>query len=452
MERRDFLLKTASVATGAAVPLHALLARAAAGAPMRQAVGYGTLRPVNDSTTGLPLLHLPPGFSYFTFGWTGDPLEDGTKTPSLHDGMAAFPLDNGLVRLIRNHEVSTGAAFSSSLAYDPAAGGGTTTLDVDLHKATVVRSAASIAGTVRNCAGGPTPWGSWLTCEETTADTSSDPRLTRDHGWIFEVPVDGTATREPLRAMGRFVHEAIAVDPATGIVYETEDAGTAGFYRFTPADRTRLAAGGTLDMLAVNGDPKRDTRRGQKAGVTYPVAWVRIEQPHKAHVDDAKRDGLGVFNQGLSRGGAIFARLEGAWYGNGTVYFVATSGGNQQRGQVWAYTPAAETLTLIFESPGWDILDMPDNLCVSPRGGLVLCEDGSGGAQFVRGLTLDGQIFDFARNSVVLRGERNGFEGDFRRSEVAGVTFSPDGRWLLFNIQTPGITVAVTGPWANGVL
>ena len=315
-----------------------------------------------------------------------------------------------------------------------------------------MRSTASIAGTIRNCAGGPTPWGSWLTCEETTADPVSDPRLTREHGWIFEVPVEGRATLEPLTAMGRFVHEAIAVDPATGMVYETEDKGTSGFYRFTPTDRTSLAAGGTLDMLAVKGQPKLDTRRGQKAGVTYPVEWVRIEQPEKAHVDVAKADGLGVFDQGFAQGGAIFARLEGAWYGNGAIYFVATSGGNQQRGQVWAYTPADETMKLIFESPGYDILDMPDNLCVSPRGGLVLCEDGSGGAQFLRGLTLDGQIFDFARNSVVLRGQRNGFEGDFRSSEIAGVTFSPDGRWLLFNIQTPGITFAVTGPWANGVL
>ena len=450
MERRDFLT-CAALATGALLPLQALLLNAGC-APVRRGLGYGPLMPVNDGTTGLPLLDLPPDFSYFTFGWTGDPLSDGTPTPSLHDGMAAFPLEGGLVRLIRNHEVGTAPAFSSALAYDPAAGGGTTTVDVDLRSRRVVRSEASIAGTVRNCAGGPTPWGAWLTCEETVADPARDPRLSKEHGWIFEVPVEGTATVTPLKDMGRFVHEAVAVDPATGYVYETEDAGTAGFYRFIPHQRDRLDAGGTLDMLAIKGTPAADTRRGQTIGVTYDVEWVRIGNPHQPHADNEKMDGLGVFTQGQQQGGATFARLEGAWHGNGSIFFVATSGGNQQRGQVWEYRPSEETLRLVFESPGYDILDMPDNLCVSPRGGLAVCEDGGGGANYVRGLTLDGQIFDFARNAVVLNGERNGLSGNFRSMEVAGVTFSPDGNWLLFNVQTPGITFAVTGPWAEGSL
>lgn len=452
MDRRSFLFAGASVAASAVLPLQALLARAAFGGPVRRALGYGPLAPVNDLTTGLPLLHLPAGFTYATFGWTRDRLDDGTPTPSLHDGMGAFALPGGLVRLIRNHEVSIAPAFSPALAYDSGAGGGTTSIDVDLKSGKIVRSVASLAGTIRNCAGGPTPWGSWLTCEESLVAPVDDRRLKVPHGWVFEVPVEGRATIEPLRDMGRFVHEAVAVDRATGRVYETEDAGNSGFYRFTPAEQGRLSAGGVLDMMAVKGLPKLDTRKDQRIGVTYSVEWVRIDRPERAHVDAAKGDGAGVFQQGFAKGGATFARLEGAWHGHDSIFFVSTSGGNQQRGQVWQYVPAAETLCLVYESPGYDILDMPDNVCVSPRGGLVLSEDGAGGAQFVRGLSLDGQIFDFARNAVVLRGQRNGFEGDFRSSEFAGVTFSPDGQYLLVNIQNPGITVAVTGPWEYGIL
>jgi secreted PhoX family phosphatase len=275
-------------------------------------------------------------------------------------------------------------------------------------------------------------------------------QLTKTHGWIFEVPLAGAVSREPLTAMGRFVHEAVAVDPATGIVYETEDSGAAGFYRFTPTERGQLARGGVLEMLAVRDRPQFDTRKGQTPNVTYPVQWVRIDDPERAHHDEAKQDGKGVYHDGFAKGGATFARLEGAFAGHGKIYFVATSGGDAGRGQVWEYDPAAERLRLVFESPGPDVLDMPDNVAVSPRGGLVLCEDGPE-VQFVRGLTVDGVVFDFAQNNAVLRGE-HGLHGDFRRSEFAGAAFSPDGQWLFVNMQSPGITFAITGPWRKGVL
>jgi secreted PhoX family phosphatase len=455
IDRRAFLKGSTLVgaAAGIAAPFHALAARADDrrdhGDGRRERgcrLDYGPLAPVSDHTTGLPLLMLPRGFEYVTFGWTGDLMATGAPTPGAHDGMAAFPARRGRVLLVRNHEIGAGAPFAPAPVYDPFAGGGTTTLEFDGRTGQLVESGPSIAGTVRNCAGGPTPWGSWLTCEETLEQPPSNG-LTRPHGYVFEVPLHGAATAEPLTAMGRFAHEAVAVDPHTGFVYETEDAGnTSGFYRFRPAERGRLAAGGVLEMLAVEGQPNYATRTGQTPDEPLDVLWVTIDTP-----DPVLPAGPSVFAQGAAKGAAAFARLEGAWYGRGRIYFASTSGGNAGQGQIWEYEPSSETLRLIFESPAAEILNSPDNICVSPRGGLVLCEDGSG-SEFLHGLTVDGEIFKFAQNAVVLAGQRNGIAGDFRGSELAGATFSPDGKWLFFNVQSPGITFAVTGPWREGAL
>jgi len=451
--RRRFLA-SAGAFLGAA-PFHALACRVAetGGTPPAAEAGasdagYGPLGPVADGTTGLPLLLLPAGFRYVTFGWTGDPLDDGLITPPAHDGMAAFPTANGLVRLVRNHELRDGVAFAPRPLYDPNGGGGTTTLDFDPATGQLVGAHASLTGTAVNCAGGPTPWGSWLTCEETVLGPGGDPDYEFPHGYIFEVPADGTAeaSAEPYRAMGRFVHEAVAVDPATGIVYETEDRGAAGLYRFLPNQAGNLAAGGRLEMLAIDGAPDFDTRTGQAVGTWHPVAWAPIADPDPADIADDS-----VFRQGVAGGGATFARLEGIWHGGGRIYIVSTTGGDADAGQVWEYDPAGERIRLLFESPGTDVLDMPDNLTVSPRGGLVLCEDGDAD-NYVRGLTLAGAIFPFAKNNVVLDGERNGFAGDFRHREFAGAVYDPAGDWLFVNAQTPGITFAITGPWGAGPL
>jgi secreted PhoX family phosphatase len=262
------------------------------------------------------------------------------------------------------------------------------------------------------------------------------------------VPSDGIARPEPIEAMGRFVHEAVGVDPSTGIVYETEDRGDAGLYRFVPKIPGKLAAGGVLEMLAVEGRPGFDTRRGLRRGEELPVSWVAIGDPLRPHRDAQEKDTQGVFHQGAAKGGARFARLEGAWFGEGRLVFTSTSGGAAQRGQVWQLDPKRSRLTLLYESPGPAELDGPDNLCVSPRGGLVICEDGEK-EQHIRGLTRDGRLFAFARNTVVLRGEKNAIAGDFSDQEFAGACFSPDGQWLFVNIQTPGITFAITGPWGD---
>ncbi|MCO8123064.1 PhoX family protein [Stieleria sp. TO1_6] len=436
------------------------------------------LRDVADETTGLPLLRLPEGFRYRTFGWTGDRMSDGVITPKAHDGMGVVLAEGNLLTLCRNHEISDdGPAWKSAAAglYDPMAQGGCTQLVFDSAKGEWLDSRVSFSGTSRNCAGGVTPWGTWLTCEESVLGPQDrDPYkgnqkrcFEKTHGWIFEI-VPGDAKRlgsttptaaKPIKGMGRFVHEAVAIDRQTGIVYETEDRETSGFYRYIPDTYGDLAAGGRLEIAEVIGQP--DLRGGFANGTTFDVRWHLIDDPTQAHTpeslvnatDGQFGDELGVFKQGAAKGGSIFSRLEGCWFGNGLVYFDATDGGAAKAGQIWQYDPQQETLTLLFESPDKPTLNMPDNLCVSPRGGIVLCEDNDYGAneypQRVFALSQDGRLSLLAENNVRLNGEKNGFTGDFRTKEWAGATFSPDGQWLFVNLQTPGITCAITGPWED---
>ncbi|MGH8930286.1 MAG: PhoX family protein [Egibacteraceae bacterium] len=453
-DRRQFLGASAVLLGGALAGMTARVARAREGQSPGTAGagegGYGPLRPAG------PELALPAGFTYAMFGVTGSMMSDGNPTPRAHDGLAALALANGNVRLIRNHEDGFPPDLATLIgtpttAYDEIAGGGTTSLEVKITgsgEPRLVRDFVSLNGTLENCAGGPTPWGSWLSCEETTEGTFRGWR--REHGYVFEVPADAETTvpAEPLRAMGRFSHEAVAIDPDTGIVYETEDSDLSGFYRFIPDTPGQLRRGGRLQMLAIGDRPSYDTRTNQRMGQELSVTWVDIDDPDP---QGASANELAVYGQGFERGGATFASLEGCWWGNGAVYFTASDGGNAEEGQVWQYRPAGRDegmLRLVFESPDEAVLDNPDNITVSPRGGLLLCEDGDTDNQFLRGLTIDGRIFDFAQNLA-------------NDSEWAGATFSPDGRTLFVNIQGdtgpddpghPGMTFAIWGPWENGIL
>ena len=422
------------------------------------------LGPVDDETTGLPLLRLPEGFRYKTYGWTGDVMYDGVPTPGKHDGMAVTKANGDYLTLCRNHEVSDDGPCIESIqnsVYDKYAKGGCTGILFNTKTETFEKSWVSLSGTSRNCAGGVTPWGTWLTAEETvmgprdidTYNNNVVRKFKKTHGWVFEVPVESKADAKPIKDMGRFVHEAIAVDRETGIVYMTEDRETCGFYRFIPNKPGKLAKGGSLEIAEIVGQD--DLRGGFKNGSEFDVKWHKIDNPRLAHTPGTV-DELGVFTQGKAKGASTFSRLEGCWFGNGVVYFDATSGGAAQAGQIWQFDPTTQKLKLLFESPDKPTQNMPDNLAVSPRGGIILCEDNDYGVneypQCIFGLSQDGKLELFAENNVVLNGEHNDVKGDFRSKEWAGATFSPDGKWLFVNIQTPGFTCAITGPWKDTIL
>lgn len=403
---------------------------------------YGALAPKAAANTGEVFLSLPAGFQYNVIGKTGSAMGNGSPTPSLHDGMAAFAstgMPNSWI-LCRNHEHAGNAgasgAVSGTPAYDSMAAGGTTTLIVDRQSRLVTNSFASLSGTVRNCSGGSTPWGTWVSCEETTVGTSNG--FGRPHGYCFEVsPLNPSAQPVALTQMGRFKHEAVAIESRTGIVYLTEDNNPAGFYRYIPDVYGQFASGGRLQMLVINGQPNYNTRTNQTVGRILIAQWVDIAQPNPSA---AETNVSAVYNQGAQQGGAIFTRLEGCFSALNNIFFTATDGGNQGRGQVWKYESRKKSrfgyLTLIFESPGSSVLDFPDNICFGPRGNMYLCEDGSSD-NYLRVLTPAGQLSNFTKNIIP------GFES----VEFAGAAFSPDRQTLFVNIQNPGITFAIWGNW-----
>ncbi|MFD8953512.1 alkaline phosphatase PhoX [Streptomyces xanthophaeus] len=400
------------------------------------------------------LLDLPAGFSYRVLSRSGDPLRSGEgAVPSNCDGMAAFDAGAGRVRLVRNHENRTTAALRvpavPGLTYDPQALGGCTVLDLG-PDGRVTGERVGLAGTAVNCAGGRTPWNTWLSCEE-TEDRAGTSGYTLDHGYVFEVdPADPHRSGAvPLTALGRFAHEAVAVDPYRGTVYETEDAFVAPFglfYRFLPhrplGGPGSLRAGGTLEALRVPG--VADLASVDEPGAEFPAEWVRVPDPSAA--------GTPVRLQDFGPRGVTHAqKLEGCYWGGGAVHFVSSfarspeGAAGDHHGQVWRYDPRTGRLRLdVLFGPAADVQlpgDSPDNICLAPDGGLMVCEDG-GGAQYVFGVTPGGEVYPVARNAQDI-----GQPGAPEWGEFAGVTFSPDGRTMYVNAYSPGTTFAVTGPW-----
>ena len=457
--RREFITKAGTLSAaflGLQRISFADLSESAASMPT--CLGYGKLVP--DPAR---IFDLPKEFRYRVIAQTGEKLSDGFLLPGDPDGMAAFPTEDGRVAVICNHELSADQIDKSPFGakqelfskidreamYDAGFGktpqlGGTSTIIFNPVTRRKEAHYVSLAGTERNCAGGPTPWNTWITCEET--NTRAGHQFEQDHGYNFEVPVSTTPQlfpATPLKAMGRFRHEAIAVEPKSGIVYQTEDMGDGLIYRFIPNTPGKLAEGGRLQALAILDQPSRDTRNWPLLNKTaFPasqlmdVTWIDIEDV------ESPKDNLR--DQGYKKGAARFARGEGMWYADGEVYFACTNGGRKQMGQIFRYLPSqfegtareAESpghLELFIESSDRNLLKNCDNLTIAENGNLFICEDAAGACKIV-GISPQGKLFEFGQNT-------------YSNSELAGACFSPDGETMFVNIQKTGITLAIFGPW-----
>ncbi|MDQ0976810.1 secreted PhoX family phosphatase [Neobacillus niacini] len=416
LNRRDFLkaggMGTLALTLGSTGVL-ALGSKAFADTTNNPTSGFGGYGPLVPDPNGI--LDLPKGFHYKIISEEGELMSNGTKIPGGFDGMAAFEGPNNTTILVRNHELGAGPAFGSN-PYDANAQGGTTALVVGANRE-VIKEYVTSSGTIRNCAGGATPWGTWLTCEENRST---------GHGYVFEVDPqqpENDLSKTPIKEMGRFAHEACAIDPSTGYVYLTEDASPSYLYRFTPNNTSQkpgsLQEGGTLYAAAIEAvtDPAASTF---KTGQTFKIVWKKVD-PHMCREEAAAHNCI------------KFSRLEGAFFQEGVFWFDDTSAGDKKLGRVYRYIPHTNTLELFYEGNDVREMEYPDNICMTPWGDLWYAEDGSGQDRLM-GITPEGKVYPFAANRL-------------SDSELAGPTFSPDGNTLFVNIQSPGQTFAIWGPF-----
>lgn len=468
LSRRHFIHRAGALSLGFTGLQRVLAAEDAPPLLNRTAPGYGPLL----YTTGA-IVSLPEGFTAQPISSIGERMNDGLMVPGKHDGMGAMPGPDGLTILIRNHEISPGHGTTGpfdpdnqglrrvdvSRIYDrgaedgPFAGpsrGSTTTLVFDTRRGRepgqLMHHALSLTGTEHNCAGGITPGNTWISCEESVIGPGDELGRTQKHGYCFEVPASVTPSLvkpEPIIPMGRFNHEAVAVDPHTGIVYMTEDRNDGAIYRFIPKVPGKYMEGGRLQIMALQESSIQDLRNWDETPQAIPGRQLRTRW---LDLDDIDSDDDSLRYQAFDRGGIRFARGEGMWYGNNGVYFACTTGGTTRRGQIWKYVPAAPEiegageqaegggqLELFIEPNDASVVEHADNLTVAPWGDLIVCEDGLE-QQFLLGVTPKGDVYKLAGNQL-------------NQSEFAGATFSPDGSTLFVNIQNPGMTLAITGPW-----
>jgi hypothetical protein len=394
ISRRQLIASGALVAGALVVSPRVL--REALAAPSRAAGSpYGELGAPDANG-----LMLPPGFTSREIA-RGQARVAGYTWPKYSDGQATFGTADGGWILVTNSEWTASAgAGASAIRFGP--------------DGSITGAYRILGGTNANCAGGPTPWGTWLSCEE------------YDQGLVWECDPAGAFAAQSRPEMGVFWHEAAAVDPVRKQVYMTEDRPDGGLYRFTPHAYPDLAAG-LLEVAVVAADDS--------------VTWRAVPDPTPAVGETPTRHQVDEMTP--------FASGEGIWHDGGVIYF--TTKGD---GRLWAYDAAAATLEIVFDPAAAPAasLDAVDNVTVSAAGEIFVCEDG--GNMEIALITPEREVSPFLR----FTGRAHPVSGGYM-SEVCGVVFDPSGTRMYCTSQRahppgdgsrgPGAVYEITGPFAQ---